>query len=49
MDYYKLLIIKEAERERVLNRAKQYYEINKDRIRDQARNKYRELSEGKKI
>ena len=28
----------------VLNRAKQYYANHKERLRDQARNKYRELS-----
>ena len=32
----------------ILNRPKGYYEYNKDRIRDQARNKYWELSEEEK-
>ena len=29
----------------MLNRAKDYYENNKERLREQARNKYRNLSE----
>ena len=33
----------------ILNRPKGYYEYNKDRIRDQARNKYWELMKKKKI
>ena len=32
-------------REIMLNRAKDYYEIDKERLRKQARNKYRNLSE----
>ena len=33
----------------ILNRAKDYYENDKDRLREQAKNKYRHLSaEGKK-
>ena len=35
-------------REKKLNRAKEYYENNKERIRVQARNKYRELSHEEK-
>ena len=31
-------------KEVILNRAKEYYENNKERLRKQARNKYRELS-----
>ena len=31
-------------RVKILNRAKQYYENNKERSREQAKNKYRELS-----
>ena len=31
-------------REKILNRAKEYYENNKERLREQARNKYGELS-----
>ena len=31
-------------RERIWNRAKEYYENEKERLRDKARNKYRELS-----
>ena len=33
----------------ILNRAKDYYENDKERLRDQARDKYRNLSEQKKI
>ena len=40
------LIMKEIEV--ILNRAKEYYENNKERLRLQARNKYRELSEKEK-
>ena len=29
-------------RAKILNRAKQYYEHNKERLREQGRNKYRE-------
>ena len=32
----------------VLNRAKDYYENNKERLREQARGKYRNLSEEEK-
>ena len=32
----------------ILNRAKDYYENDKDRLREQARNKYRNLSEEEK-
>ena len=32
-------------REIMLNREKDYYENDKERLRDQARNKYRNLSE----
>ena len=32
-------------REIMLNRAKDYYEYDKERLREQARNKYRNLSE----
>ena len=38
------LIIKKT-REIMLNRAKDYYENGKERLREQARNKYRNLSE----
>ena len=41
-----LLIIKETER--ILNRVKEYYENNKERLREQVRNKYRELSNEEK-
>ena len=33
----------------ILNRAKEYYEKNKERLTEQPRNKYRELAEKKKI
>ena len=33
----------------ILNRAKDYYEIDKERLMGQARNKYRNLSEEEKI
>ena len=36
-------------RENILNWAKEYYENNKERLRKQARNKYRELSNKEKI
>ena len=36
-------------RDVILNRAKDYYENNKKRLREQARNKYRNLSEEVKI
>ena len=32
----------------ILNRAKDYYENNKERLREQARDKYRKLSEDEK-
>ena len=32
----------------ILNRAKDYYENDKDRLREQAKNKYRNLSKGEK-
>ena len=32
-------------RDVILNRAKDYYENDKERLREQARNKYRNLSE----
>ena len=40
------LFIKETET--ILKRAKEYYENDKERLREQARNKYRELSEEEK-
>ena len=33
----------------ILNRAKDYYEKDKERLRKQARNKYRNLSEEEKV
>ena len=44
----KLLIIKKEKREKLLNQAKEYYESNKERLQEQARNKYRELSSKEK-
>ena len=38
------IIIKETER-KVLNKAKDYYKNDKERLREQARDKYRNLSE----
>ena len=35
-------------REIILNRAKEYYKNNKERLREQARNKYRKLSDEEK-
>ena len=35
-------------REAILNRAKEYYENNKEILREKARNKYRELPEEEK-
>ena len=43
----KQLIIKEN-REVILNRAKDYYEYNKELLRKRTKNKYRELSEEEK-
>ena len=36
-------------RDIMLNRAKDYYENNKELLRERARNKYRSLSDDKKI
>ena len=36
------------ERDVILNRAKDYYENNKELLRERAKNKYRELSEEEK-
>ena len=38
---------KKNKTETILNRAKEYYENDKERLREQAKNKYRELSEEK--
>ena len=43
----KLFIIKK-QRKKILNRAKEYYENNKERLGEKARNKYRELPEEEK-
>ena len=40
--YYKKI------KERLLEKAKQYYENNKEKLKGQARNKYRELSNEEK-
>ena len=39
----------EINRDMILNRANKYYENNKEVLREKARNKYRELSDDKKI
>ena len=39
----------ERKRDVILNRAKDYYENNKELLRKKAKNKYRELSEEEKI
>ena len=38
----------QGKRETILNRATEYYENDKERLREPARNKYRELSEEEK-
>ena len=38
----------QKKRDVILNRAKEYYENDKERLRKQARDKYRNLSEEKK-
>ena len=38
----------QRKRERILNRAKEYYKNNKETFREKARNKYREFSEEQK-
>ena len=43
-----LLSKKLKQREVILNRAKDYYENNKELLRERAKNKYRELSEEEK-
>ena len=44
----KLLVIKETHTQKILKRAKEYYKNNKERLREHARNKYRELSRKEK-
>ena len=44
MTYYQ-----KKNREVILNRAKDYYEDNKERLRDQTKDKYRNLSKEDKI
>ena len=39
---------RQGKRETILNRAMEYYENDKERLREPARNKYRELSEEEK-
>ena len=43
------LIKNQDDRDVILNRAKDYYENDKERLREQARDKYRNLSEEEKI
>ena len=40
----KLFIVKETQKKNKLNRGKRYYENNKERLLEQAKSKYRELS-----
>ena len=40
--------IEETKRDVILNRAKDYYENDKERLREEARDKYRKLSKEKK-
>ena len=42
------LIKNQDDRDVILNRAKDYYENDKERLREQARDKYRNLSEEEK-
>ena len=54
VDYYKFFycintrkngyLLSNKQRKRLLNRAKEYYENNKEKLREPASNKYRELS-----
>ena len=46
--YYKRNRETRLNRETILNRAKEYYKNNKEVLREQARNKYRELSKEEK-
>ena len=43
------LICYQRNRDVILNRCTDYYENDKERLREQARNKYRNISEEKKI
>ena len=45
---YKNEWVKLRDRDVILNRAKDYYENDKERLREQARDKYRNLSEQEK-
>ena len=47
MNEYVDLTYDQKTRDVMLNRAKDYYENNKERLREQARDKYRNLSERK--
>ena len=46
--YYKRNWETRLNRKTILNRAKEYYKNNKEVLREQARNKYRELSKEEK-
>ena len=48
MSEYADLTYYQKKREVILNRAKYYYENDKERLREQARDKYRNLSEEEK-
>ena len=49
MNEYVVLTYYPRNRDVILNRANDYYENDKERLREQARDKYRNLSEEKKI
>ena len=49
LTYYQKICDSKIERDVMLNRSKDYYQNNKERLRVQARDKYRNASEEKKI
>ena len=49
LTYYQKICDSKIERDVMLNRSKDYYQNNKERLRVQARDKYRNSSEEKKI
>ena len=57
VDYYKILLLHmkmdetiyfQKNREKILNRTKDYYESNKEVLREKTKNKYKESSEEEK-
>ena len=48
LTYYQKICDSKIERDVILNRSKDYYQNNKERLRVQARDKYRNASEEKK-